>query len=167
MHASSLTTMILHVLREAKPGRFQTKGFPTFSGKCPDCVADPFRTVLVGAVNRPRKKQGQIPPKNRETPGKIGEVIKGQKTSQMALEFWEVNFSRVHFSGGLFWWKKQSQKLRPKNSGPKFGRLKFVSQNSAQNSGSGGAKSPLPTFVPDKKGRTSPDREFPPFENPR
>ena len=65
-------------------------------------------------------------------------------------EFWEVNFSRVNFSGGLFCWKKQSQKNRPKNSGPKFGHPKFVSQNSGQNSGSGGAKSPVQTFVPEK-----------------
>ena len=32
-------------LREAKPGGFQTRGFPTFFGKGPDCVADPFGTV--------------------------------------------------------------------------------------------------------------------------
>ena len=48
--------------------------------------------------------------------------------------------------------KCESQiKLRPKNSGPKFGRPKFVSQNSALNSGSGGTKSPVQTFVPDSK----------------
>ena len=64
-------------------------------------------------------------------------------------EFWEVNFSRVNFSGGLFRWKKQSQKIRPKNSGPKFGRPKFVSQNSGLNSGSGGANSPVQTSVRD------------------
>ena len=32
-------------LREAKPGGFQTGEFPTFFGKGPDCVADPFGTV--------------------------------------------------------------------------------------------------------------------------
>ena len=32
-------------LREAKPRGFQTGGFPTFVGKGPDCVADPFGTV--------------------------------------------------------------------------------------------------------------------------
>ena len=32
-------------LREAKPGGFQTGGFPTFFGKGPDCDADPFGTV--------------------------------------------------------------------------------------------------------------------------
>ena len=34
---------LIHILREAKPGGFQTGGFPTFFGK--DYVADPFRTV--------------------------------------------------------------------------------------------------------------------------
>ena len=48
--------------------------------------------------------------------------------------------------------KKQSQKIRPKNSGPKFGRPKFVSRNSALNSSSGGAKSPVQTFVPEGLG---------------
>ena len=33
------------ILREAKPGGFQTRGFPTFFGNGPDCVADPFGTV--------------------------------------------------------------------------------------------------------------------------
>ena len=33
------------LLREAKPGAFQTRVFPTFFGKGPDCVADPFGTV--------------------------------------------------------------------------------------------------------------------------
>ena len=56
----------------------------------------------------------------------------------------------MNFSGGLFCWEKQSQKIRPKTSGPTFGRPKFVSQNSALNSGSGGAKSPVQTFAPDK-----------------
>ena len=32
-------------LREAKSGGFQTRVFPTFFGKGPDCVADPFGTV--------------------------------------------------------------------------------------------------------------------------
>ena len=32
-------------LREAEPGGFQTRVFPTFFGKGPDCVADPFGTV--------------------------------------------------------------------------------------------------------------------------
>ena len=46
------------------------------------------------------------------------------------------------FRGALFCWhKKEDQKIRPKNSDPKFGHPKFVSQNSALNSGSGGTKS--------------------------
>ena len=52
-------------------------------------------------------------------------------------ESWEVNL--WIFQGASFAGKKQSQKIRPKNSGPKFGRPKFVSQNSALNSGSGRA----------------------------
>ena len=31
--------------REAKPGGLETRWFPTFFGKGPDCVADPFGTV--------------------------------------------------------------------------------------------------------------------------
>ena len=55
----------------------------------------------------------------------------------------------MNFQGASFAGKKQSQKIRLENSGPKFGRPKFVSQNSALNSGSGGAKSPVQTFVSD------------------
>ena len=67
--------------------------------------------------------------------GFLGWILEG--------EFWEVNFWRVNFWGGLFCWRKQDQKIRPKNSGPKFGRSKFVSQNSAPTSGSGGVKCPV------------------------
>ena len=68
----------------------------------------------------------------------------------MEDEFWEANVLKVNFFlAAAFAGKKQSQKIRPENSGPKFGRPKFVSQNSALNSGSGGAKSPVQTFVPD------------------
>ena len=35
----------MHNLRGAKPGGFQTRVFPTFFGKGPDCVADLFGTV--------------------------------------------------------------------------------------------------------------------------
>ena len=38
-------TMAIHMLGEAKPRGFQMGGFPTFFGKGPDCVADPFGTV--------------------------------------------------------------------------------------------------------------------------
>ena len=64
----------------------------------------------------------------------------------------------MNFSGGLFCWKKQSQKIRLENSGSKFGRPKSVSQNSALNSSSGGAKSPVQTFVSDKYSLLSEDR---------
>ena len=57
----------------------------------------------------------------------------------MGGEFLEGEFFR-----GPLLLEKQSQKIRPKNSGSKF-----VSQNSGLNSGSGGAKSPVQTFVPD------------------
>ena len=47
----------------------------------------------------------------------------------------------------LFLLEKKDQKVRSRNSGPKFGRSKFVSQNSASNSGSGGARSSVQKFV--------------------
>ena len=53
--------------------------------------------------------------------------------------------------------KKQGQTFRPKNSGPKFGRPKFVSQNPSLNSGSGGAKSPVQTFGPESLASTNDD----------
>ena len=68
------------------------------------------------------------------------------------VEFWKVNSgkwvwgSRANFLGASFAGKKD-QKIRAKNSGPKIGRPKFVSQNSAPNSGSGGAKSPVECSV--------------------
>ena len=58
----------------------------------------------------------------------------------MGGEFLEGEF----FRGPLLLKKTESRK-----SGPKFGRPKFVSQNSAPNSGFGGAKSPVQKFVPD------------------
>ena len=54
----------------------------------------------------------------------------------MGGEFLEGEF----FCGPLLLETKQNQILRPKNSGPNFGRPKFVSQNSALNPGSRGAK---------------------------
>ena len=58
------------------------------------------------------------------------------------VEFWKVNFERWiswgwTFLGASLCWKKQAQKVRPRNSGPKFGRPKYVSQNSGPNSGFG------------------------------
>ena len=67
-----------------------------------------------------------------------------------------MNFLRVNFSGGLICWKEQDLKNQAKNSGPKFGRPKFVSQNSAPNLGSGGAKSLVQKFVLDKKSERGP-----------
>ena len=45
--AVTLLCIVSHLafVLEAKPGGFQTGGFPTFFGKGPDCVADPFGTV--------------------------------------------------------------------------------------------------------------------------
>ena len=60
---------------------------------------------------------------------------------------WEANFWRVNLRGASFAGKKQKQKIRPKKSGPEFGRPKFVLQHSAPN---GGATSPLQKFVPDQ-----------------
>ena len=56
---------------------------------------------------------------------------------------------RVNFSGGLLLLEKIELKNSTPNSGPKFGLPKFVSKNSALNSGSRGAKSPVRKFVPD------------------
>ena len=67
----------------------------------------------------------------------------------MGGEFLEGEFFR-----GPLLLEKQCQKMRPKNSRPKFGRPKFVSQNSGMNSGSGGAKSPVQTFVTENLSRT-------------
>ena len=46
-------------LREAKPGGFQTRVFPTFFGKGPDCVADPFGTVPRRFPNPPAPYRAQ------------------------------------------------------------------------------------------------------------
>ena len=40
-------------LREAKLGGLQTRGFPTFFGKGPDCVADPFGTGPQVQIGKP------------------------------------------------------------------------------------------------------------------
>ena len=63
-------------------------------------------------------------------------------------DFWEVNFWRVNFRGGLLLEKEQDPKIRPENSDPKFGRPKLVSQNSAPNLISGGAKIPCAEMCP-------------------
>ena len=52
------------------------------------------------------------------------------------------------FLGGEFFWGPLLlEKTESKDSGPKFGRPKFVSQNSALNSGSGGVKSPVQKVI--------------------
>ena len=68
-----------------------------------------------------------------------------------AVNFLRVNFLRVNFWGDPFYWKTKGQKIRPQNSTPiwKFGAQKFASQNSTPNSGSRGAKSPLPELAPE------------------
>ena len=41
----ALHSLAIRFLGEAKPGGLQTRVFPTFFGKGPECVADPFGTV--------------------------------------------------------------------------------------------------------------------------
>ena len=77
-------------VREPKPGGFQTGGFPTFFGKGPDWVADPFGTVPRRcSKNRLRKRKGTnrenprtIPEKNRENPKKDEKGHKRKETSR-------------------------------------------------------------------------------------
>ena len=63
-----------------KPG-----GCPLFLGKGPDCVADPFGTFLVGAVNglRKRKRTNQESP--WRVPGQIGKIPEKSGKSQKGL----------------------------------------------------------------------------------
>ena len=79
----------------------------------------------------------------------------------MGGEFLEGEF----FRGPLLLEKTESIRFDPRNSGPKFRRRKFVSQNSGKNSGSRGAKSPVQTFVPDrlKEGKRPPPPRFQPY----
>ena len=75
------------LLREAQPGGFQTGGFPTdLSGKVQIVSRTLSGLFLVGALNRPRKrernesgKSPDHPRDNRENPGKIGKVPKRTK----------------------------------------------------------------------------------------
>ena len=76
-------------LREAKPGGFQTWVFPTFFGKGPDCVADPFGTVPRGCSQEAEKeekdksgKSSDHPRANQENPRKWGKSQKGQKRTK-------------------------------------------------------------------------------------
>ena len=65
-------TLFASFLRDAKPGGFQTRVFPTFFGKGPDCVADPFGTV-------PQENPRTIPEQIGKIQKKIGKVPKRTK----------------------------------------------------------------------------------------
>ena len=67
-------------------------------------------------------------------------------------EFLEGEFP----GGGLFCWKNRIKNSIQEFGCPKFGRSKFVSQNSAPNSGSGGPTSPVRKYLPDLLGLFSP-----------
>ena len=58
----------LQCLREGKPGGFQSGGFPTFLGKGPDCVADPFGNVPCRWAKKEEKDQSRKSPKIGEIP---------------------------------------------------------------------------------------------------
>ena len=72
-------------LREAKPGGFQTGGFPTFFGKSPGWVADPG-LFPVGALNRPRKRKGTNRENPRTIPEQIGKIPEKSGKSQKGQE---------------------------------------------------------------------------------
>ena len=59
------------ILREAKPGGFQTRVFPIFSGKVQIVSRTLSGLFLVGALKRPRKRKRT----NRENPRTIPEQI--------------------------------------------------------------------------------------------
>ena len=75
---------IARFLREAKPGGFQTGGFPLFFGKGPDCVADFFGTVprRCSYYNRLRKREGTNRENPRTIPEQIGKIPKKSGKSQ-------------------------------------------------------------------------------------
>ena len=58
-------------------------------------------------------------------------------------------FSRVNFSGGLFCWKKTESKTLTQEFGSKIRASKIRFQEFGPDFGSGGARSPVQTFVPD------------------
>ena len=75
----------LGVLREAKPGGFQTGGFPLFSGKVQIVSRTRSGLFLVGARPRKRKRTNRENPPdhpraNRESPGKSGKSKKDKKS---------------------------------------------------------------------------------------
>ena len=76
-------------MREAKPGGFQTGGFPTFSGKVQIVSRTLSGLSLVGALDRPRKRKRTnqdnlqtIPEQIGKIPEKSGKSQKGQKGTE-------------------------------------------------------------------------------------
>ena len=82
-------TPYFHNLREAKPGGFQTRVFPTFLGKVQIVSRTLSGLFLVGALNRPRKRKRTnrenprtIPEQIGKIPEKSGKSQKGQKRTK-------------------------------------------------------------------------------------
>ena len=76
-------------LREAKPGGFQTRVFPTFFGKVQIVSRTLSGLFLVGALNRPRKRKRTNPENPRTIPEQVGKIPeksgkdkKGQKRTK-------------------------------------------------------------------------------------
>ena len=67
------------LLREAKPGGFQTGGFPTFLGKVQIVSRTLSGLFLVRALNRPRKRKRTNREDPRRVPGQIGKFPKRTK----------------------------------------------------------------------------------------
>ena len=61
-------------LREAKPGGFQTGGFPLFSGKVQILSRTLSGLFLVGALTRPRKRKRTNRENPRTFPEQIGKI---------------------------------------------------------------------------------------------
>ena len=66
--------MFANFLGEAKPGGFQTGGFPTFLGKVLIVSWNLLGLFLIGAVNRPRKRKRTNRENPRTIPGQIGKI---------------------------------------------------------------------------------------------
>ena len=76
-------------IREAKPGCFQSRGFPTFLGKVQIVSRTLSGLFLIGALNRPRKRKRTnrenprtIPEQIGKIPEKSGKSQKGQKRTK-------------------------------------------------------------------------------------
>ena len=68
---------------EAKPGGFQTRGFPTFFGKGQQIVSRTLAGLfLVGALSRPRKRKRTNRENPRTIPEQIGEIPEKSGKSQ-------------------------------------------------------------------------------------